>query len=93
MHRILQRRKIRKLRFVWAAMAVFAMVLALCSALFTVWTWRQTRDLSLSFTTLQERLEQVSIKPSQTNKCAFNYMHFCFDLQHSESTIIMQPNQ
>ncbi|XP_063043276.1 tumor necrosis factor ligand superfamily member 12 [Engraulis encrasicolus] len=60
MHRILQRRKIRKLRFVWAAMAVFALVLALCSALFTIWTWRQTRDLSVSFSTLQESLEQVN---------------------------------
>lgn len=60
MHRILQRRKIRKLRFVWAAMAFFALALALCSALFTVWTWRQTRDLSLSFSTLQDRLEQVN---------------------------------
>lgn len=41
-------------------MAVVALSLAACSALLTVWTWRQTRDLSQSFKTLQERLEQVN---------------------------------
>uniref|UniRef100_A0AAY4APQ8 THD domain-containing protein n=1 Tax=Denticeps clupeoides TaxID=299321 RepID=A0AAY4APQ8_9TELE len=60
MHRGLQQRKMRKLRFVWAAMAAFALLLAGCSAVFTVWTWRQTRDLSRSFSTLQERVEQVN---------------------------------
>ncbi|KAL0970273.1 hypothetical protein UPYG_G00239740 [Umbra pygmaea] len=60
MHRILQRRKVRKLRFVWAFMAMMALSLAACSALFTAWTWRQTRDLSQSFKTLQDRLEEVN---------------------------------
>ncbi|KAM6949047.1 tumor necrosis factor ligand superfamily member 12 [Aplochiton taeniatus] len=60
MHRILQRRRVRKLRVVWAFLAVVALSLAVCSALFTAWTWRQTRDLSRSFKTLQNRLEQVN---------------------------------
>lgn len=46
----------RKLRVVWAALS-----LAACSALFTAWTWRQTRDLSQSFQVLQDRLEQVGV--------------------------------
>lgn len=60
MHRILRRRKVRKLRFVWAFMAMVALSLSACSALFTAWTWRQTRDLSQSLKTLQDRLEQVN---------------------------------
>lgn len=59
MHRILQRRRVRKLRVVWASLALVALSLAACSALFTAWTWRQTRDLSQSFKILQDRLEQV----------------------------------
>ncbi|CDQ74408.1 unnamed protein product [Oncorhynchus mykiss] len=60
MHRILQRRTVRKLRFVWVFMAMVALSLAACSALFTAWTWRQTLDLSQSVKTLQDRLEQVN---------------------------------
>lgn len=60
MQRIFQRRRIRTLRLVWALMAALALSLAVCSAIFTVWTLRQTRDLSRSFQTLQERLEQVN---------------------------------
>ncbi|XP_024257515.2 tumor necrosis factor ligand superfamily member 12 [Oncorhynchus tshawytscha] len=60
MHQILRRRKVRKLRFVWAFMAMVALSLSACSALFTAWTWRQTRDLSQSLKTLQDRLEQVN---------------------------------
>lgn len=60
MQRILQRRRVRKLRVVWASLALVALSLAACSALFTVWTWRQTRDLSQSFQILQDRLEQVN---------------------------------
>uniref|UniRef100_A0A667Z392 TNF superfamily member 12 n=1 Tax=Myripristis murdjan TaxID=586833 RepID=A0A667Z392_9TELE len=60
MHRILQRRRVRKLRVVWAFLALVALSLAACSALFTAWTWRQTRDLSQSFKILQDRLEQVN---------------------------------
>ncbi|XP_042582948.1 tumor necrosis factor ligand superfamily member 12-like [Cyprinus carpio] len=62
MQRILQRRRIRTLRLVWSLMAVLALSLAVCSAIFTVWTMRQTRDLSRSFQTLQERLEQVNMQ-------------------------------
>lgn len=50
----------RRLRVVWASLALVALSLAACSALFTAWTWRQTRDLSHSFQILQDRLEQVS---------------------------------
>ncbi|XP_056432114.1 tumor necrosis factor ligand superfamily member 12 [Gadus chalcogrammus] len=60
MHRILQRRRMRKLRVVWVSLALMALSLAACSALFTAWTWRQTRDLSQSFKILQDRLEQVN---------------------------------
>ncbi|XP_041842051.1 tumor necrosis factor ligand superfamily member 12 [Melanotaenia boesemani] len=60
MHRILQRRRMRKLRVFWASLALVALSLAACSALFTAWTWRQTRDLSQSFKVLQDRLEQVN---------------------------------
>ncbi|KAK2863072.1 hypothetical protein Q5P01_002605 [Channa striata] len=60
MHRILQRRRVRKLRVVWASLALLALSLAACSALFTAWTWRQTRDLSQSFKILQDRLDQVN---------------------------------
>ncbi|MEQ2288411.1 hypothetical protein AMECASPLE_022336 [Ameca splendens] len=60
MQRLLQRRRVRKLRVVWASLALVAMSLAACSALFTAWTWRQTRDLSQSFQILQDRLEQVN---------------------------------
>ncbi|KAF3697875.1 Tumor necrosis factor ligand superfamily member 12 TNF-related weak inducer of apoptosis [Channa argus] len=60
MHRILQRRRVRKLRVVWASLALVALSLAACSALFTAWTWRQTRDLSQSFKILQDRLDQVN---------------------------------
>ncbi|KAJ8008336.1 hypothetical protein DPEC_G00103770 [Dallia pectoralis] len=60
MHRILHRRRVRKLRFVWAFMAMVALSLAACSAVFTAWTWRQTRDLSQSFKTLQDRLDEVN---------------------------------
>uniref|UniRef100_A0A8C6ULM2 TNF superfamily member 12 n=1 Tax=Neogobius melanostomus TaxID=47308 RepID=A0A8C6ULM2_9GOBI len=60
MHRIVQRRRVRKLRLVWASLALVALSLAACSALFTAWTWRQTRDLSQSFKVLQDRLEQVN---------------------------------
>uniref|UniRef100_A0A3Q2PP50 TNF superfamily member 12 n=1 Tax=Fundulus heteroclitus TaxID=8078 RepID=A0A3Q2PP50_FUNHE len=60
MQRILQRRRVRKLRVVWASLALVALSLAACSALFTAWTWRQTRDLSQSFQILQDRLEQVN---------------------------------
>lgn len=49
----------RQLRVVWASLALVALSLAACSALFTAWTWRQTRDLSQSFKILQDRLEQV----------------------------------
>lgn len=52
----------RKLRVVWASLALVALSLAACSALFTAWTWRQTRDLSQSFKILQDRMEQVCIK-------------------------------
>ena len=62
MHRILQRRRVRRLRVFWASLAVVALSLAACSALFTAWTWRQTRDLSQSFKVLQDRLEQVCEK-------------------------------
>uniref|UniRef100_A0A8C1THH2 TNF superfamily member 12 n=1 Tax=Cyprinus carpio TaxID=7962 RepID=A0A8C1THH2_CYPCA len=62
MQRILQRRRIRTLRLVWSLMAVLALSLAVCSAIFTVWTMRQTRDLSRSFQTLQESLEQVNMQ-------------------------------
>ncbi|CAL8385568.1 unnamed protein product [Arctogadus glacialis] len=58
MHRILQRRRMRKLRVVWVSLALMALSLAACSAVFTAWTWRQTRDLSQSFKILQDRLEQ-----------------------------------
>ncbi|XP_019713975.1 tumor necrosis factor ligand superfamily member 12 [Hippocampus comes] len=58
MHRIAPRR--RKLRTLWASLALLALSVAACSALFTAWTWRQTRDLSQSFHILQERLEQVN---------------------------------
>ncbi|XP_077357369.1 tumor necrosis factor ligand superfamily member 12 [Vanacampus margaritifer] len=58
MHRIAPRR--RKLRALWASLALLALSVAACSALFTAWTWRQTRDLSQSFHILQERLEQVN---------------------------------
>lgn len=60
MQRFFQRRRIRTLRLVWSLMAALALSLAVCSAIFTVWTLRQTRDLSRSFQTLQERLEQVN---------------------------------
>ncbi|KAF3837122.1 hypothetical protein F7725_004586 [Dissostichus mawsoni] len=60
MHRILQRRRVRKLRVFWASLALVALSLAACSALFTAWTWRQTRDLSQSFKILQDRIEQVN---------------------------------
>ncbi|XP_028992591.1 tumor necrosis factor ligand superfamily member 12 [Betta splendens] len=60
MHRILQRRRVRRLRVVWASLALVALSLAACSALFTAWTWRETRDLSQSFKILQDRLEQVN---------------------------------
>uniref|UniRef100_A0A3Q4BD29 THD domain-containing protein n=1 Tax=Mola mola TaxID=94237 RepID=A0A3Q4BD29_MOLML len=60
MHRILQRRRVRRLRVVWASLALVALSLAACSAFFTAWTWRQTRDLSQSFKILQDRLEQVN---------------------------------
>uniref|UniRef100_A0A3P9P3M2 TNF superfamily member 12 n=1 Tax=Poecilia reticulata TaxID=8081 RepID=A0A3P9P3M2_POERE len=60
MQRILQKRRVRKLRVVWASLALMALSLAACSALFTAWTWRQTRDLSQSFQILQDRLEQVN---------------------------------
>ncbi|KAG9346358.1 hypothetical protein JZ751_006669 [Albula glossodonta] len=60
MQRILQRRKLRKLRFAWAAAAVVAVVLALCSALFSAWTWGQTQDMSRSFKNLQDSLKQLS---------------------------------
>lgn len=63
MHRILQRRRARKLRVVWASLALVALSLAACSALFTAWTWRETRDLSESFKILQDRLDQVCIIP------------------------------
>ncbi|KAK7171035.1 hypothetical protein R3I94_001059 [Phoxinus phoxinus] len=62
MQRIFQRRRYRTLRLVWALMAALALSLAVCSAIFTVWTLRQTRDLSRSFQTLQERLEQVNMQ-------------------------------
>ncbi|XP_051982876.1 tumor necrosis factor ligand superfamily member 12-like [Xyrauchen texanus] len=62
MQRILPRRRTRTLRLVWSLMAVLALSLAVCSAVFTVWTLRQTRDLSRSFKTLQERLEQVNMQ-------------------------------
>ncbi|KAG1959275.1 tumor necrosis factor ligand superfamily member 12 [Pimephales promelas] len=62
MQRIFQRRRIHTLRLVWALMAALALSLAVCSAIFTVWTLRQTRDLSRSFQTLQERLEQVNMQ-------------------------------
>ena len=72
MHRILQRRRVRKLRVVWASLALVALSLAACSALFTAWTWRQTRDLSQSFKILQDRLEQVCVthffKKTKQNK-------------------------
>ncbi|XP_061664106.1 tumor necrosis factor ligand superfamily member 12 [Syngnathoides biaculeatus] len=58
MHRIAPRR--RQLRTLWASLALLALSVAACSALFTAWTWRQTRDLSQSFHILQERLEQVN---------------------------------
>ncbi|XP_062416832.1 tumor necrosis factor ligand superfamily member 12 [Pungitius pungitius] len=60
MHRLLQRRSVRRLRVVWASLALVALSLAACSALFTAWTWRQTRDLSQSFRMLQDRVEQVN---------------------------------
>ncbi|XP_030018816.1 tumor necrosis factor ligand superfamily member 12 [Sphaeramia orbicularis] len=60
MQRILQRRRVRRLRVLWASLALLALALAACSALFTAWTWRQTRDLSQSFQILQDRLEQVN---------------------------------
>ncbi|XP_030636064.1 tumor necrosis factor ligand superfamily member 12 [Chanos chanos] len=62
MHRILQRRRVRTLRFLWSLMAVVALSLAVFSAVFTVWTWRQTQDLSTSLITLRERLEQVNMQ-------------------------------
>uniref|UniRef100_A0A671NIE1 Tumor necrosis factor ligand superfamily member 12-like n=1 Tax=Sinocyclocheilus anshuiensis TaxID=1608454 RepID=A0A671NIE1_9TELE len=63
MQLILQRRpRIRTLRLVWSLMAVLALSLAVCSAILTVWTMRQTRDLSRSFQTLQRRLEQVNMQ-------------------------------
>ncbi|KAK9972156.1 hypothetical protein ABG768_025482 [Culter alburnus] len=62
MQRIFQRKRIRTLRLVWSLMAALALSLAVCSAIFTVWTLRQTRDLSRSFQTLQERLEQVNMQ-------------------------------
>lgn len=60
MQRILQRRRVRRLRVLWASLALLALALAACSALFTAWTWRQTRDLSQSFQILQDRLDQVN---------------------------------
>ncbi|MEQ2177187.1 hypothetical protein GOODEAATRI_001176 [Goodea atripinnis] len=66
MQRLLQRRRVRKLRVVWASLALVAMSLAACSALFTAWTWRQTRDLSQSFQILQDRLEQVLFNEQQS---------------------------
>lgn len=79
MHRILQRRRVRKLRVVWASLALLALSLAACSALFTAWTWRQTRDLSQSFKTLQDRLEQVCCTPQSTPP--LKSTHFSPDMQ------------
>ncbi|XP_026869762.1 tumor necrosis factor ligand superfamily member 12 isoform X1 [Electrophorus electricus] len=62
MHRILHRRRVRTLRVVWSVMAVVALSLAVCSAVFTLCTWRQTRDLSKSIKTLRDRLDQVNMQ-------------------------------
>lgn len=67
----------RKLRVVWASLALVALSLAACSALFTAWTWRQTRDLSQSFKILQDRMEQVCIILLKTNSPSPNSMHIC----------------
>ncbi len=83
MQRILQRRRIRTLRLAWSLMAVLALILAVCSAIFTVWTMRQTRDLSRSFQTLQERLEQVNAMSFKCTSDACMHSHAHLSKQFS----------
>ncbi|XP_048883688.1 tumor necrosis factor ligand superfamily member 12 [Brienomyrus brachyistius] len=61
MRRIVQdRRQMRQLRSVWICAALLALMLAVVSVAFTAWAWGQTRNLSLSFKSLQYHLEQVN---------------------------------
>lgn len=59
MHRIVQRRRAGPLRSAWSLLGAVALALTAASAVFTVWTWRQTRDLTRSVQTLRHRLDQV----------------------------------
>uniref|UniRef100_W5KVA0 TNF superfamily member 12 n=1 Tax=Astyanax mexicanus TaxID=7994 RepID=W5KVA0_ASTMX len=62
MQRLVLRRRGRALRLACSLVAVAALALAVCSALLTAWTWRQSRELSRSVQSLQERLEQVNMQ-------------------------------
>ncbi|XP_062849307.1 tumor necrosis factor ligand superfamily member 12 [Trichomycterus rosablanca] len=62
MHRIVQRRRAGPLRSVWSLLGAVALALTASSAVFTVWTWRQTRDLTRSVQTLRHRLDQVNLQ-------------------------------
>ncbi|KAI5609912.1 tumor necrosis factor ligand superfamily member 12 [Silurus asotus] len=61
MHRIVQRRRAGPLRSAWSLLGAVALALAASSAVFTAWTWRQTRDLTRSVQNLRERLDQADI--------------------------------
>ncbi|XP_060753984.1 tumor necrosis factor ligand superfamily member 12 isoform X1 [Neoarius graeffei] len=62
MHRIVQRRRAGPLRSAWSLLGAVALALAASSAVFTAWTWRQTRDLTKSVQNLRERLDQVNLQ-------------------------------
>ncbi|TSL40957.1 Tumor necrosis factor ligand superfamily member 12 [Bagarius yarrelli] len=61
MHRIVQRRRAGPLRSAWSLLGAVALALAASSAVFTAWTWRQTRDLTRSVQNLSDRLDQADI--------------------------------
>ncbi|MBN3314791.1 TNF12 factor, partial [Atractosteus spatula] len=61
MQRVLLRRRVR-VPAVWGAVAVAAVTLAAISVALTAWSWGQTRDLSRSFRTLQDHLEQLNLQ-------------------------------
>ncbi|XP_026990325.1 tumor necrosis factor ligand superfamily member 12 isoform X1 [Tachysurus fulvidraco] len=63
MHRIVQRRRAGPLRSAWSLLGAVALALAASSAVFTAWTWRQTRDLTRSVQNLRDRLDQGSTDP------------------------------
>ncbi|XP_026990327.1 tumor necrosis factor ligand superfamily member 12 isoform X3 [Tachysurus fulvidraco] len=62
MHRIVQRRRAGPLRSAWSLLGAVALALAASSAVFTAWTWRQTRDLTRSVQNLRDRLDQVNLQ-------------------------------